>query len=67
MIEKILCNPTADCETRELLTIIFKYRIQGAKVWLPDPIEVWKVGEILEDFKEGFLQIQLEKGEVNQL
>uniref|UniRef100_A0A8C4KED0 Unconventional myosin-Va-like n=1 Tax=Dromaius novaehollandiae TaxID=8790 RepID=A0A8C4KED0_DRONO len=37
---------------------------QYARVWIPDPEEVWKSAELLKDFKPGdkVLQLRLEEG-----
>lgn len=36
---------------------------KDAKVWLPDPVNVWKIGKILEDFKSDSLKLAVETGE----
>lgn len=40
--------------------------LQGARVWIPDCIEVWRVAEITRDYKEGdtILHLCLEDGSV---
>lgn len=39
---------------------------QGARVWIPDPVEVWRVAEITRGYKEGdaVLHLRLEDGSV---
>jgi myosin-5 len=49
-----------------IILSFFYSKSQGAKVWLPDLVDVWRVGEILEDFKQGSLRLQLDNGEVSQ-
>ncbi|NWI71100.1 MYO5A protein, partial [Todus mexicanus] len=38
--------------------------LQYARVWIPDPEEVWKSAELLRDYKPGdkVLQLRLEEG-----
>ncbi|NXS02186.1 MYO5A protein, partial [Oxylabes madagascariensis] len=38
--------------------------LQYARVWIPDPEEVWKSAELLKDYKPGdkVLQLRLEEG-----
>ncbi|NXB89236.1 MYO5A protein, partial [Spizella passerina] len=38
--------------------------LQYARVWIPDPEEVWKSAELLKDYKPGdkVLQLRLEDG-----
>ncbi|NXW11544.1 MYO5B protein, partial [Fregetta grallaria] len=38
--------------------------LQGARVWIPDCVEVWRVAEITRDYKEGdaILHLCLEDG-----
>ncbi|NXU88650.1 MYO5A protein, partial [Xiphorhynchus elegans] len=40
--------------------------LQYARVWIPDPEEVWKSAELLKDYKPGdkVLQLRLEEGKV---
>lgn len=40
--------------------------MQYARVWIPDPEEVWKSAELLKDYKPGdkVLQLRLEEGKV---
>lgn len=40
--------------------------LQGARVWIPDCVEVWRVAEITRDYKEGddILHLRLEDGSV---
>ncbi|KAF2977779.1 hypothetical protein EK904_007747 [Melospiza melodia maxima] len=41
-----------------------KQLLQYARVWIPDPEEVWKSAELLKDYKPGdkVLQLRLEEG-----
>lgn len=41
--------------------------LQYARVWIPDPEEVWKSAELLKDYKPGdkVLQLRLEEGKVS--
>lgn len=43
--------------------------LQYARVWIPDPEEVWKSAELLKDYKPGdkVLQLRLEEGKVGLL
>ncbi|NXY89830.1 MYO5A protein, partial [Alcedo cyanopectus] len=43
--------------------------LQYARVWIPDPDEVWKSAELLRDYKPGdkVLQLRLEEGKVGDL
>uniref|UniRef100_A0A803Y930 Myosin motor domain-containing protein n=1 Tax=Meleagris gallopavo TaxID=9103 RepID=A0A803Y930_MELGA len=43
--------------------------LQYARVWIPDPEEVWKSAELLKDYKPGdkVLQLRLEEGKTKEL
>ncbi|NXV81374.1 MYO5A protein, partial [Atlantisia rogersi] len=43
--------------------------LQGARVWIPDCAEVWRVAEITRDYKEGdaVLHLSLEDGSLQLL
>ena len=47
------------------LDYVDDYNDQGAKVWLKHPVEVWKMGYVAENFKEGTIKIRTESGEVD--
>uniref|UniRef100_A0A669QZC0 Uncharacterized protein n=1 Tax=Phasianus colchicus TaxID=9054 RepID=A0A669QZC0_PHACC len=51
------------------LGVCFSLPIQGTRVWIPDPEEVWKSAEISQDYKEGdrSLHLQLEDGTLYDL
>ncbi|XP_023242881.1 unconventional myosin-Va-like [Centruroides sculpturatus] len=36
---------------------------KGARVWIPDPVVVWKAAEVTEDFSENILSIEYEDGQ----
>uniref|UniRef100_A0A8C3CKF2 Myosin VA n=1 Tax=Cairina moschata TaxID=8855 RepID=A0A8C3CKF2_CAIMO len=44
--------------------LLFSLILQYARVWIPDPEEVWKSAELLKDYKPGdkVLQLRLEEG-----
>lgn len=46
--------------------LLFSLILQYARVWIPDPEEVWKSAELLKDYKPGdkVLQLRLEEGKV---
>lgn len=48
------------------VTAVCVVALQYARVWIPDPEEVWKSAELLKDYKPGdkVLQLRLEEGKV---
>lgn len=49
--------------------MFFLFVFQFARVWIPDPEEVWKSAELLKDYKPGdkVLLLHLEEGKVGTL
>lgn len=55
------------CLFEDIVYLVFVFRVQYARVWIPDVEEVWKSAELIKDYKhgDGVLNLQLEDGTVS--